>query len=267
MSSGSMSTPSSSRTYRDHSGELMPSISCVASSFQRPPRSATSSRRAPSHASSESTSTPSRSRTTASGLCVIEWFSLVDERPELADGEREAGEVGALPGERASEAGQPGDALLVGGEEALDRLLGLGGGRLGGGALGDEPPGGEHVVADRLQRPALQPRADRQALDLAFEPRELQPVAEREEGAADVLDAAAGDPRDRDDVGRMLERAAVGVVACHVLRYALLDEVGGGLLALGAPVLGAQRRQHVGELGVRRTALLDLPAEVEAGLG
>src|SRR4051812_42372128 len=162
-----MSTPSLPRTYRDHSGELMPSMSCVASSFHRPPRSATSSRRAPSHASSESTSTPSRSRTTASGPSV-------DKRAELADGEREAGEVGALPGERAGESGQPRDALLVGGEEALDRLLGLDGGRLGERALGHEPPGGEHVVADGLQRPALQPRADRQPLDLALEPRELE---------------------------------------------------------------------------------------------
>src|SRR3954466_15075624 len=148
-----MSTPSSSRTYRDHSGELMPSMSWVASSFQRPPRAATSSRRAPSHASSESTSTPSRSRTTASGPSV-------DKRAELADGEREAREVGALAGERAGEpgqargpppaggglaggrAGEPGqarDALLGGGEEALDRLVGLGVGRFGERALGHEP--------------------------------------------------------------------------------------------------------------------------------
>src|SRR3954452_7741915 len=117
-----MSTPSSSRTYRDHSGELMPSMSCVASSFQRPPRSATSSRRAPSHASSESTSTPSRSRTTDSGPTRPSG----DKRAELADGEREAREVGALAGERAGEPGQPRDALLMGGEEALDRLVGLG---------------------------------------------------------------------------------------------------------------------------------------------
>src|ERR671933_1879461 len=96
----------------------MPSIAWVASSFHVPPRSATSSRRAASHASSESTITPSRSRTTASGL--------VDKRPELADGERQAGEVGALAGERPGEAGQPRDALLVRGQEALDRLLGLG---------------------------------------------------------------------------------------------------------------------------------------------
>src|SRR3954451_4075282 len=101
-----MSTPSSSRTYRDHSGELMPSMSCVASSFQLPPRAATSARRAPSHASSESTRTPSRSSTTASGPSV-------DKRAELADGDTEAREVGALAGERAGQPAQPRDALLV----------------------------------------------------------------------------------------------------------------------------------------------------------
>jgi hypothetical protein len=67
ISEGSSPTPSSSRTYRDHSGALIPIIARVASSFQRPPCSATTARRAASHAPSESTSTPSWSNSTASG--------------------------------------------------------------------------------------------------------------------------------------------------------------------------------------------------------
>ena len=52
--------------YRDHSIELIPIISRVASGCQWPPVSSTSCRRASSHADSESTRTPSRSKTTAS---------------------------------------------------------------------------------------------------------------------------------------------------------------------------------------------------------
>src|SRR3954462_3161097 len=100
-------TPSSSRKYADHSGELIPSIACVAPSFHAPPRSATSSRRASSQRSSESTSTPSRSRTTASGPAT----ASVDQRPQLADREREPRKVGALAGQRAGEPGEPRDAL------------------------------------------------------------------------------------------------------------------------------------------------------------
>src|SRR4051812_43005090 len=188
-----MSTPSSSRTYADHSGELIPSIACVAPSFHVPPRSATSSRRASSQASSESTSTPSRSRTTASGPAT----ASVDKRPKLAHGERQPREVGALARQRAREARQAGDALLALLEEGVDRFFGPRVGRLGERLLGDEPPRGEHVVAHRLQCPALQPRPDREALDLALEPRELQRLAELEERPPDLLDAAPADPCDR----------------------------------------------------------------------
>src|SRR3954453_12472107 len=52
--------------YADHSGALMPSIARVASSFQRPPHSSTTSRLTASHADSESRRTPSRSKMTAS---------------------------------------------------------------------------------------------------------------------------------------------------------------------------------------------------------
>src|SRR4051812_6361019 len=115
-----MSTPSSSRTYLDHSSALMPSIASVAPSFQRPPRSATSARRAPSQRSSESTSTPSRSRTTASGPAG----TSVDQRAELAHGERQPGQVGALARQRAREDRQPRHARGVALEELVDRLLG-----------------------------------------------------------------------------------------------------------------------------------------------
>ena len=52
--------------YTDHSGALIPSIARLASSFQRPPHSSTTARLAASHADSESSRTPSRSKMTAS---------------------------------------------------------------------------------------------------------------------------------------------------------------------------------------------------------
>src|SRR5262245_14148625 len=63
--SAGRSTPTSSWRYAAHSCELMPCIAGVASSRQRPPCSAATLRRAASHRSSDSTSTPSRSKTTA----------------------------------------------------------------------------------------------------------------------------------------------------------------------------------------------------------
>src|SRR5680860_13005 len=53
--------------YDDHSIELMPIMSVVASSCHGRPRSRTSSSRAVFHTGSESTSTPSRSKATAAG--------------------------------------------------------------------------------------------------------------------------------------------------------------------------------------------------------
>ena len=52
--------------YADHSGELMPIIAACAPSCQRPPRSFASCSRTSSQTCSESTMTPSMSKTTAS---------------------------------------------------------------------------------------------------------------------------------------------------------------------------------------------------------
>ena len=51
--------------YRDHSVELMPSMSLSALSFQWPPLSCVNSLFTSTHAASESSRTPSRSKTTA----------------------------------------------------------------------------------------------------------------------------------------------------------------------------------------------------------
>ncbi len=152
-------------------------------------------------------------------------------------------------------------------EEVVDRLVGRGVRRVAQRALGDEPARREDVVADGLQRPALHPRGDRQPLDLALEPGELERLAEPEERARDLLDRAPAEPRDRDDVGRVLERAAVGVIAGHLAGHALFGKAGRDLLALLAPLLGAERRQDLRELPERPTAVLDLRAQVEPGLG
>src|SRR3954462_2698132 len=68
MSSIAMATPSSSRRYAAHSGELMPIITVGASARHAPPRSRTSSAFASFQVGSESSRTPSRSKTTASGI-------------------------------------------------------------------------------------------------------------------------------------------------------------------------------------------------------
>src|SRR6185312_15330639 len=102
----------------------------------------------------------------------------------------------------------------------------------------------------------LHPGGDREALDLALEPGELERLAEAEERPPDRLDRPAADARDRDDVGRVLERAAERVVARHLRRHALLDEPGRHLLALLAPLVGAERREHLGESAERLAPLL-----------
>ena len=68
ISSGDSARPIASCMYRDHSGELIPIMSAWARSCQRPPRSRASCSRISSHRCSESTSTPSMSKTTAVDL-------------------------------------------------------------------------------------------------------------------------------------------------------------------------------------------------------
>src|SRR5438067_11364722 len=79
--------------YVDHSAELIPVMSAWARSCQRPPRSRASASRTSSQSCSESTSTPSRSKTTAS-TCVPMWnkasngqvavFAIDEPGPRLA---------------------------------------------------------------------------------------------------------------------------------------------------------------------------------------
>src|SRR3954452_14247070 len=64
----------------------MPSMSRVAESFQRPPRSATSVRRAPSQADSESSRRPSRSKMTAAmGPAVKAGDQGIEPRPAVLE--------------------------------------------------------------------------------------------------------------------------------------------------------------------------------------
>src|SRR5436190_14559831 len=83
--------------YLDHSGELIPIMSACARSCQLPPRSRASSSRTSSQSCSESTSTPSRSKTTAS-TCVPMWKKVSD------------GHVGVFPVDEC----RPGCAFLEG---------------------------------------------------------------------------------------------------------------------------------------------------------
>src|SRR3954454_23412221 len=93
MSSRVMSTPSRSRTYRDHSTELIPIMSRCAPSCQRPPFSSVKRFRTSSQTASESTRTPSMSKITASGNS-----GLANGDPELAALDRRllARSVGAV---------------------------------------------------------------------------------------------------------------------------------------------------------------------------
>src|SRR3954454_10683278 len=112
-----MSTSSSSCTYRDHSTELIPIMSRVAPSFQRPPFSSTNFFRTSSQTASESTSTPSRSKMTASGKS-----GLADGDPQLSalDGGQLAGTVGAVVDRgRQGLAGDVGLVLAGRGEELV----------------------------------------------------------------------------------------------------------------------------------------------------
>src|SRR3954468_1908002 len=93
--------------YRDHSGELIPIMSACAWSCQRPPRSRARSSRTTSHSCSESTSTPSRSKTTAAISDGVVPMLPVDERlagrafldgDDLADEDRVIAGVVAFPG-------------------------------------------------------------------------------------------------------------------------------------------------------------------------
>src|SRR4051794_22762651 len=147
---------------------------CAAYSY---PRSASSARSRAAKASSASLvscrQTTSGRRSSSHGSsrgrrCLTELTFQVamrtgprlgDERVQLADRQREAGEVGlTLAGERAQERLQPagGGGLLV--QEALD-----GEDRLGAGAepqrrLGEPATRLEGILAHGLQRPPLHPR-------------------------------------------------------------------------------------------------------------
>src|SRR3954447_1856448 len=93
--------------YRDHSGELIPIMSACAWPCQRPPRSRARSSRTSSHSCSESTRTPSRSKTTAAMSDGVVPMLPIDERlaglaflddDDLADEDRVIAGVVALPG-------------------------------------------------------------------------------------------------------------------------------------------------------------------------
>src|SRR3954447_18930766 len=93
--------------YRDHSGELIPIMSACAWPCQRPPRSRARSSRTSSHSCSESTRTPSRSKTTAAMSDGVVPMLPVDERlaglafldgDDLADEDRVIAGVVAFPG-------------------------------------------------------------------------------------------------------------------------------------------------------------------------
>src|SRR5438046_354329 len=92
--------------YSDHSGELIPIMSACAWSCQRPPRSRARTSRISSHNCSESTSTPSRSKTTAAiSDCVVATLPIDEagaglslaECNDLADEDRVIAGVVALP--------------------------------------------------------------------------------------------------------------------------------------------------------------------------
>src|SRR5215218_7317785 len=111
--------------YADHSGELMPIMSCGADSRHRPPHSSATSRFISFQRCSESSRTPSRSKITASGT-----------QPGLVAALALLGRLGVFPAARPVDL--VGDRARLGrvglragvGEDligaALDRLVGIG---------------------------------------------------------------------------------------------------------------------------------------------